>query len=97
MSRLDQNGDGFVDVNEVKNCLSTIGSIEQGRIPIQALPPDIKVTINARFTSFLCIAEVFVDIIFTLRMICHRENFFKFDRWRLDRIKEHLVLTKSSH
>ena len=43
LNRLDLNGDGFVDVDEVKDCLFTVDSIEKGRIPIRALPADVQV------------------------------------------------------
>jgi hypothetical protein len=56
LSRLDLNGDGFVYVDEVKDRLVTIDSIEKGRIPIRALPTDIQVLpaslLSSRFGKY---------------------------------------------
>ncbi len=53
MSRLDLNGDGFVDVDEVKDCLFTIDSIEKGLIPIRALPSNVQV-LSGHFALLEC-------------------------------------------
>jgi hypothetical protein len=75
LNRLDLNGDGFVDVDEVKDCLFTVDSIEKGRIPIRALPPDVQVL------SALCVASLIetAKVLIVLNCIC-RNNLFKFDR-----------------
>ena len=56
LSRLDLNGDGFIYVDEVKDRLVTIDSIEKGCIPIRALPTDIQVLpaslLSSRFGKY---------------------------------------------